>query len=496
MHENKLFKAFNVLLAGLKSSLCATCVCRKPHLWQGICFDFYIIKMNKDMFWRSAFSCTEFHKTATFVISCQWCSDVLRVQINLCHCLIGVKGSLPRKFKSYCITRQNSVIMIPSEASTNRTYMAATTAAAMDVFWVEVLPAKPVATSVGGGGQKRCTSGSDCDWKRMANLSFAADVSDCPPDPENVHEYIKQKVLVPLAVLIIITNLIVFFFIVAYRRFHNPTHMFLGSLVVADLFVGFVSIVTVATKANEKSQDQCLARIGVTVAAISASVWSLTCVAIDRYIAVTRALLYRAIMTKKKTLIGIAWSWSFSLLVGFLPLLGWKDRTYLYYCSFMFVLPRLYIVFIFTVSAMIPIGLMFIIYGKLFKCSRFHIKQIQTIERLQSDKRNSGLFGISTRTLRSVKTFAAVLGCVVVTCLPLILATVVQLFINNCELQEIIGTHLLVLGFSNSFLNPLIYAIGTKDFRERVTHLFRGRCYVTERQVAPTNQRSVRIPLE
>ncbi|KAH3809689.1 adenosine receptor A3-like [Dreissena polymorpha] len=316
-------------------------------------------------------------------------------------------------------------------------------------YWVEMIPSivKPQ------DGSKGCSEGApNCAWKTMGNSNVINDVTVCTSNPENIHEQIKQKILIPLTILIIITNLLVFFSLVTNRRFYTPTYIFIGSLVISDLFVGLVSIVTVVTKANEQTQNQCLARIGVTVAAISASVWSLTCVAIDRYFAVTRALLYRSIMTKKRTSIGIAWSWMFSVMIGFLPIMGWKDdvKKYKQYCSFMFVLDKYYIVFIFVVSAIIPIGLMFILYGVLFKSSRFHIKQIETIERIQSDKRNSGMFGLSTRTLRSVKTFAAVLGCVIITWLPLIIATSVKFAVNNCELQEIVGTHLLVLGFSNS----------------------------------------------
>ncbi|XP_045202057.2 octopamine receptor 1-like [Mercenaria mercenaria] len=353
------------------------------------------------------------------------------------------------------------------------------------VYWVEMVPALPQQyknreyPQVDGG----CLT-------KMIDNSTSYDDPACSQLPDNVNEKIKQKELIPLTILILLTNFLVLLFIIVNKRFHTPTYIFVASLGVADLFVGFVSIVTLATKANEKSQDMCLARIGFTVAAISASVWSLTCVALDRYIAVTRALLYKSIMTKKKTVIGITCSWVFSMVVGFLPLAGWKNDSYKFYCSFMYVLPKYYIVFLFSVSAVIPLTTMFIIYGILFKSARFHIKQIEIIEKLQTDKRNSGMFGISSRNLRSIKTFAAILGCVVITWLPFLIATTVQIIqtTGNCTLQEVIGTHLLVLGFSNSFLNPLIYALGTKDFRAKVGQVFKRRCYaINTSQVFPND---------
>ncbi|XP_053404979.1 glucose-dependent insulinotropic receptor-like [Mercenaria mercenaria] len=351
------------------------------------------------------------------------------------------------------------------------------------VYWIELIPAKKHSN-------RECPQDDGACLMRVLRNSTPYDDTVCSQLPDNVHENIKQKELIPLTILIILTNFLVLLFIIANKRFHTPTYIFVASLGVADLFVGFVSIVTIATKANEKSQDMCLARIGFTVAAISASVWSLTCVALDRYIAVTRALLYKSIMTKKKTVIGITCSWVFSMVVGFLPMAGWKNDSYKFYCSFMYVLPEYYIVFLFSVSAVIPFTTMFIIYGILFKSARFHIKQIEIIEKLQSDKRNSGMFGISSRNLRSIKTFAAILGCVVITWLPFLIATTVQIIqtTRNCTLHEVIGTHLLVLGFSNSFLNPLIYALGTKDFREKVGQVFRRRCNVlNSSQVFPND---------
>lgn len=343
------------------------------------------------------------------------------------------------------------------------------------VYWIEIIPAE-----VHEYNQRECSQSADGNC--LNGTSTVYDGAMCAHFPGDLHEKIKQIELIPLTILILFTNAVVLMLIGTNKRFHTPTYTFIASLSVSDLFVGFVSIVTVATNDREQSENLCLARIGFTVTAITASVWSLTCIAVDRYIAVTRALRYRAIMTKRKTAIGIVWSWTVSIVIGFLPLIGWKDDAipYTFYCSFMYVLPKYYIVFVFMVSAIVPLTTMFVLYGILFKSARFHIKRIQIVENLQHGTRTGGVFGISTRNFRSLKTFTAVLGCVVITWLPFIIATAVQIILiaKKCTLQDIIGTHLLVLGFSNSFLNPVIYALGTKDFRTKVRQVFGRRCYV------------------
>ena len=357
------------------------------------------------------------------------------------------------------------------------------------VIWVELVPASLIRTN------PNCLH--DCGLTKtmpenetISATDLTSGSTDCIQTADNEHERIKQMELVPCTIFILVTNFTVLMFIFVNKRCHTPTYIFVASLGIADLFVGFVSIVTLATKANEHSLDLCLLRIGVTIAALSASTLSLTCVAIDRYFAITRALLYTSIVTRRKAVFGVVVSWIFAFLIGFAPLIGWRrEDAYRQYCSFSYVLPNSYIITVFICCAFIPIIIMFVIYGILFKTAQFHIKQIEAIEKIHShpERNNSGLFGISSRNFRSIKTFAAVFGCLVLTWCPFLVATIIHMSskTKNCVLKDVIGTHLLVLGFSNSFLNPIIYALGTKDFRNKVKHLCRGRCYRTGSQVFP-----------
>ena len=365
------------------------------------------------------------------------------------------------------------------------------------IVWVEVLPSNLINKNLPCIHDQRYCEQTP---KMLPNDSSSATEKDsqsleCFPTADNIHEKIKQIELIPCTILILVTNFIVLMFIFVNKKCHTPTYIFVASLGIADLFVGFVSIVTLATKANESELDLCLVRIGATIASLAASVLSLTCVAVDRYISIKRALLYTSIMTRRKAIFGILVSWLFAFCTGFAPLMGWrKDGVYKQYCSFIYVLPKSYIITLFIFCAFIPITIMFILYGILFKNVQFHIKHIEAIEKIHSvsERNNSGLFGISTRNLRSIKTFAAVFGCLVVTWCPFLIATIVEMCYDSgaCLLKDVVGTHLLVLGFSNSFLNPVIYALGTKDFRTKVKQLFRGRCYRTGSQVFPLETRT------
>lgn len=299
----------------------------------------------------------------------------------------------------------------------------------------------------------------------------------CQPDWDNDHERVKRIVLIPLSICIIMSNGAVLLFIALQRKFHRPTYWFVTSLGIADMCIGFVSIGTVATKANESTLNVCLVRIGFTISGIQASTMCVMWIAIDRYIAITRALRYTQIMTTKRVVFAMVWITTQSLLVGFAPLIGWNNANYNQYCSFLFVVSPGYVVLIFIIGV-VPILIVFVIYVRLYCSARGHIKRIDALEQLGVTRKSSGIFGISARNWKSVKTLLCVIGCLLITWCPFLIATVVQLVSGEkaCFLKEIIGTYLLILGFSNSFLNPLIYAVGTKDFRDNFKSTIKRQC--------------------
>ncbi|XP_061171477.1 glucose-dependent insulinotropic receptor-like [Saccostrea echinata] len=298
-------------------------------------------------------------------------------------------------------------------------------------------------------------------------------VVECIAKADNIHEKIKESILIPLTILIIGINVAILFLVVIDKRFYNPKVAFISTLGVADLFVGVVSVGTLITKANEKTYEHCLIRIGFTVTTCVASILSLMCIALERFIAITYSLNYKSVVSKNRVVGAIAAIWIISVVVGFLPLMGWKNNHYQQYCSYLYVLPANYIIFITVFGAIIPLGIMVVIYIKLYRNARFHIKRIEALENImvvERLRRNMGILRMSARSWRSLKTMIYVFGCVLITWSPFIVASFVQITVGKdmCILKDIVGTHLLVLGFSNSFLNPLIYVLRTKDFQERV----------------------------
>lgn len=302
-------------------------------------------------------------------------------------------------------------------------------------------------------------------------------IVECVAKADNIHEKIKEGILIPLTILIIGINVGILFLVIIDKRFHNPKVAFISTLGVADLFVGVVSVGTLITKANEKTYEKCLIRIGFTISTCVASILSLMCIALERFIAITYSLKYKSVVSRNRVTLTIAAIWIISVAVGFLPLMGWRNDHYQQYCSYLYVLPANYIIFITVFGALVPFSVMFIIYIKLYRNARLHIKRIEALENIMVVERtrgNMGILRLSNRSWRSLKTMIYVFGCVLITWSPFVVASFVQITVRQdmCILKDIVGTHLLLMGFSNSFLNPLIYVLRTKDFQEKVKEKF------------------------
>ena len=69
----------------------------------------------------------------------------------------------------------------------------------------------------------------------------------------------------------------------------------------------------------------CLGWLVIDVWLSTASILNLCAISVDRYLAVTRPVRYRSIMTSKRAKMIIAFVWILSFIVSFPPLVGWND---------------------------------------------------------------------------------------------------------------------------------------------------------------------------
>ncbi|XP_062324076.1 trace amine-associated receptor 1-like [Osmerus eperlanus] len=272
-----------------------------------------------------------------------------------------------------------------------------------------------------------------------------------------VREYIfspavRGTIYLILSTIIMLTvagNMLVIISILHFKQLHTPTNFLILSLAVADLLLGvlvlpFRMIYTV---------ENC---------------WYLGHF-FYRYYAVCRPLHYRTTITVLSVLIMVLMSWWVSALVGFgtifleLNILGEEEFYYKHVlCEGGCVAYQTA-----TASAVssslsfyLPALIMLCIYLQIFLVAQ---RQVRSIQSTTFQNQNSGAVA-SKSERKAFRTLAIVMGVFLCCWTPF--------FLCNVSIPYIVDTNLPVLlrititiGYSNSFLNPIVYAFFYSWFR-------------------------------
>lgn len=259
-------------------------------------------------------------------------------------------------------------------------------------------------------------------------------------------------VIVVLCTIIILENLLVLIAVCRNKKFHSAMFFFIGNLAFSDLLAGSAYIANIflsGSRTFDLMPIQWFIREGTVFIALSASVFSLLAIAMERYLAITKVKVYGSTKTCRMFLL-IGASWVTSILLGGLPILGWNCINNLPECSA--VLPlysKKYILFVVTIFSIILLSIV-ILYVKIYLIVRSS----------HQEATNSPAYAL-------LKTVTIVLGVFIVCWLP---AFTILLLDSFCKIQfcPILLKAQMFFGFAtlNSALNPVIYTLRSKDMRK------------------------------
>ncbi|KAM7282845.1 putative G-protein coupled receptor No9 [Ixodes scapularis] len=175
------------------------------------------------------------------------------------------------------------------------------------------LQASPTASSGGGGDLAGC-------------------ISDVPP--EKLHAagtLVTFLILGLINVLVIFGNLLVMVAVLCSTKLRTVTNYFVVSLAVADLSVGIIvlpySIVLEVLEVWIFGHTWCQIWLAVDVWLCTSSILNLCAISVDRYLAITRPVRYRSLMSSKRAKLLIVAVWVIAFVICFPPLVGWNDGT-------------------------------------------------------------------------------------------------------------------------------------------------------------------------
>uniref|UniRef100_A0A3Q3GW28 D(1B) dopamine receptor n=1 Tax=Labrus bergylta TaxID=56723 RepID=A0A3Q3GW28_9LABR len=312
-----------------------------------------------------------------------------------------------------------------------------------------------------------------------------------------------------LALLIIWTLLGNFTVCAAVYRYRHlrakVTNIFIVSLALSDLLVG---VLVMPWKAVAEVAgfwpfgEFCKTWLACDIMCSTASILNLCVISVDRYWAISSPFRYERNMNKKVASVMIGVTWTVSVVISFVPVqLNWhraelgdalhgksSDGS----CDSS--LSRTYAISSSLISFYIPVAIMIVTYTRIYQIAQMQIRMISSLERAaeRAQSRRSERSSQTHRELRVsirketkvLKTLSIIMGVFVCCWLPF--------FVLNCALPFCPGPEtpgaqrgpycvsektfdvFVWIGWSNSSLNPIIYALNA-DFRDAFLRLLRCR---------------------
>ncbi|CDQ62469.1 unnamed protein product [Oncorhynchus mykiss] len=294
------------------------------------------------------------------------------------------------------------------------------------------------------------------------------------------------------------------------RNLQNVGNYLIGSLAVTDLMVSVLVLPMAALyqvlNRWTLGQVPCDIFISLDVLCCTSSILHLCAIALDRYWAITEPIEYMKKRTPRRAAVLISVTWFVGFSISVPPMLIMRsqpsskaeDIANPEQC--MISRDPWYTIYSTFGAFYIPLILMLVLYGRIFKAARFRIMRtvrktekkkhgdlLEVIEVHSNSKNNLPLPNnpnseplfesrqdknmeakrkmAMARERKTVKTLGIIMGTFIFCWLPFFIVALVMPFCQSCQMPKWLEDVINWLGYSNSLLNPIIYAYFNKDFQ-------------------------------
>nr|UXN85838.1 A0 adenosine receptor [Squalus acanthias] len=277
--------------------------------------------------------------------------------------------------------------------------------------------------------------------------------------------YLIMEVLT--AFFAVLGNIFICFVVIRNRKLRTVTNYFLVSLAVADILVGAVAIPCALLSSlglPRCSYYLCVLMLCTLLVLTQASIFGLFAIAVERYIAILTPFRYQALVTSRNAGLVIVTSWVLAVIIGLVPLMGWRkipmaDER----CLFDNVIDETYMVYFnFICCMLLPLLIMFVIYGKIFLEVKKQIRRIaeRHINISAEEKRRK----IIRKEVQTATSLFIVLFCFTLSWIPLHILNCVKLSCPSCDIPASLMLTTVILSHINSVVNPIVYVFRIKSF--------------------------------
>ncbi|XP_066281958.1 adenosine receptor A2b-like [Branchiostoma lanceolatum] len=288
----------------------------------------------------------------------------------------------------------------------------------------------------------------------------------------------------PICLITLIGNSLVIIAVAFTRKLQVATNFYIVSLSVADLIIGMIAgtfhifstlhghpLVT-------ENYGNCLFYWITLISIFCASVFNLLALSIDRYIAVMKPLHYHNIMTWKARTGLLVLVWLMSCVFGSVHLFGLcYPQKFLKTgeCSVMDIFDHYSVGHFFITPVFISLLCILVMYGLVFRAARRQTQRISAVQPMMTtEQRKQNVF---LGTLKAVKTLSIILGCLLICWIPMILIMWLTIITETILLDaKTFYALVYMLPFTNSAVNPIVYAYRDKVFRKTFRSIFCKIC--------------------
>uniref|UniRef100_A0A3B4H4B9 D(1B) dopamine receptor n=1 Tax=Pundamilia nyererei TaxID=303518 RepID=A0A3B4H4B9_9CICH len=305
------------------------------------------------------------------------------------------------------------------------------------------------------------------------------------------HRVLTGCVLALLIIWTLLGNFTVCAAVYRYRHLRaKVTNVFIVSLALSDLLV---AVLVMPWKAVAEVAGFwpfggfCKTWLACDIMCSTASILNLCVISVDRYWAISNPFRYERSMNRRVASVIIGVTWTVSVVISFVPVqLNWHRAEIGDPTGENPALSRTYAISSSLISFYIPVAIMIVTYTRIYRIAQMQIRMISSLERAAEHAQScrSDLKVSIRKETKVLKTLSIIMGVFVCCWLPF--------FILNCALPFCPGPAapaaqrgpycvsektfdvFVWIGWSNSSLNPVIYAFNA-DFRDAFLRLLRCR---------------------
>ncbi|KAM4701312.1 cannabinoid receptor 2 isoform 1-T2 [Discoglossus pictus] len=286
-----------------------------------------------------------------------------------------------------------------------------------------------------------------------------------------------QKILIAVLCIgagafCILENILVLCMIWTSARLRSkPSYLFLSSLAMADLLASLIfsySFVDFHVFHGAGTPGLFLFKLCGVTTSFTASLGSLLILAFDRYICIHKPSAYKTIVTRQRALLALLGMWITTIIISYLPLMGWNCCQIATSCSELFPLIDNRYLTSWIILVVILLSSIICSYGHILRRARSHAvymekynkQAVQGQARLRMD-------------IMLAKTLSLVLIALLVCWSPPLILMFYSLLASLNDNFKAAFAFCSTLCLVNSMVNPIIYALRSKDLRRKLVRGFR-----------------------